>query len=149
MMEFIWGIFTAFLGSLGFSLLFRVDLKDIPWGVLGGGLDWAAYLLVFGACESVFVSALAGAMAATAFAEIMACARKTPATVYLLPGLIPLVPGGSLYYTMNALIQKNYDVALEKGLATVEVMLGVSLGVVAVSLMVYAIRDAANKKRKT
>lgn len=149
MTEFIWGIFTALLGTIGFSFLFRVDLKDIPWGVLGGGLSWAAYLVTFAFCHNVFASSLAGAMAATAFAEIMAYARKTPATVYLLPGLIPLVPGGSLYYTMNALIQKNYDVALEKGLATIEVMLGVSLGVVAVSLMVYAIRDAANKKRRT
>ena len=149
MTEFIWGVFTAFLGSLGFSFLYKVDLKNIPWGVIGGGLDWAAYLLVFAACDSIFASALAGAMAATAFAEIMAYVRKTPATVYLLPGLIPLVPGGSLYYTMSALLRKDYDVALEKGLATVEVMLGVSLGVVAMSLLVYAVRDAANKKRKT
>lgn len=150
MMEFAWSIFTALLGSFGFSFLFRVDLKNIPWGVLGGGLDWAAYLLVFGACNNIFASALAGAMAATAFAEIMAYVRKTPATVYLLPGLIPLVPGGSLYYTMSALIYKDYDVALQKGLATIEVMLGVSLGVVAMSLLVYAVRHiATNKKRRT
>ncbi len=149
MMEFVWGVFTALVGTLGFSLLFRVALKNIPFSVLGGGLDWAAYLLVFAACENVFVASLAGAMVTTAFAEIAAHARKTPATVYLIPGLVPLVPGGSLYYTMSALLQKDYDTALVKGLSTIEVMLGISFGVVAMSLLVYAIRDAANKKRKT
>ena len=148
MMEFVWGVLTACLGSLGFALMYHVDLKHLPWGVLGGGLSWAAYLVVFAVSDSVFAAAFAGAVIATLYADVLAYLCRTPATVFLLPGLIPLVPGGSLYYTMSYLIAKNYDMAAIKGIATAEVMLGISLGVVMGSLVVYTTRYF-NAKRKT
>lgn len=147
MTEFIIGVLTACLGSFGFSFLFHVDLKYIPWGVLGGALNWAAYLAVFEVTDGVFASALAGAVVATLYAELLAYIFRTPATVFLLPSLIPLVPGGSLYYTMSNLLVKNYEVAAAKGIQTVEVMLGTSLGVVMASLVVYAVRHVASKRK--
>lgn len=148
MTEFILGVLAACLGSFGFSFLFRVDLKYIMWGVLGGALNWAAYLAVLAVTDGIFASALAGAIVATFYAELLAYIFRTPATVFLLPSLIPLVPGGSLYYTMSNLITKNYDVAAVKGMQTAEVMLGTSLGVVMASLVVYAVRHVVAQKKK-
>lgn len=147
MTEFLIGVLTACLGSLGFSFMFHVDMKNVLPGVLGGGVTWAAYLVVFGMLDSVFASALAGAVAATLYAELLAYLRRTPATVFLLPALIPLVPGGSLYYTVSNFMTKNYDVAGQKGLQTVEVMLGISFGVVMASLVVYAVRHVASQRK--
>ena len=39
------GILTAFLGTLGFSVVFRSKKQHIIAISLGGALSWAAYLL--------------------------------------------------------------------------------------------------------
>ncbi|MBQ9080561.1 MAG: threonine/serine exporter family protein [Clostridia bacterium] len=145
MMDFVIGVLTACAGALGFAFLFRVDLKYIPWATIGGGVSWAVYLLVFEFLPNVFVSALACAAAATVYSEILAYICRTPATVFLMPSLIPMVPGGSLYYTMSNLIMKDYSAAAVKGVETAEVMLGASGGVVAASLVIYAIRHIGKK----
>lgn len=146
MTEFLIGIFTAAISTLGFSLLFRVDKKYLLWGVLGGALSWAVYLAVEMVLSNTFVSAIASAVVATVYSEMLAYALHTPATVFLLPSLIPMVPGSSLYYTMSNLIMKDYAMAAEKGIQTIEVMLGLSGGVVAASLIFYAIRHKKRKK---
>ena len=146
MTEFLIDIFTACISTFGFSFLFRVDKKYLPWAVLGGGISWAVYLAVEMVIPNIFVSAIASAAVATVYSELLAYVLHTPATVFLLPSLIPMVPGGSLYYTMSNLIMKDYAMAAEKGIATVEVMLGVSGGVVAASLVFYAIRHRKTKK---
>lgn len=147
MTEFLIGIFTAAISTLGFSLLFRVDKKYLLWGVLGGALSWAIYLAVEMVLLNTFFSAIASAVVATVYSEMLAYVLHTPATVFLLPSLIPMVPGSSLYYTMSNLIMKDYAMAAEKGIQTIEVMLGVSGGVVAASLIFYAIRHIKRKKR--
>ena len=87
------------------------------------------------------------AVFATIFSELLAYICKTPTTVFLMQALIPMVPGGSLYYTMSNLIMKDYAAAAIKGIATMEVILGVSGGVVAASLVVYAIRYIRRNKK--
>ena len=82
------------------------------------------------------------------YSETCASLRRTPATVFLLPSLIPLVPGGSLYYTMSYLISSDYSQAYNYGMSTVYVVLGIAGGVVTASLIVYAIRSFKAKKIK-
>ncbi|MBQ1965266.1 MAG: threonine/serine exporter family protein, partial [Clostridia bacterium] len=40
------------------------------------------------------------AFSMSVYAGIMARVLKTPATTFITTSLIPLIPGGSLYYTM-------------------------------------------------
>lgn len=140
MREFLIGILTAAMGALGFSFVFRVDKKHLAPATLGGALTWGVYLLVIAPTQSIFAASLAAAAAATFYAELLAFLCKTPATAFLYPALIPLVPGGSLYYTMSELIMHNYSACAEYALRTVEYMVGISGGVVAASLAVYAFK---------
>ena len=52
-------------------------------------------------------------------AEIFARVLKTPATVLLIIGIIPLVPGGGIYYTMEALVNGDMAMFARFGLETV------------------------------
>ncbi len=40
--------------------------------------------------------------------QILARVKKTPAQQYLIVGLIPLVPGATLYYAMSAVVQQDW-----------------------------------------
>ena len=48
--------------------------------------------------------------------EIFARMLKAPATVFLIIGIVPLVPGGGLYYTMDALIDGDMALFAQKGI---------------------------------
>ena len=147
MIDFLLDVIIAGVSTFGFAILFRVDFKYIGWGVIAGSLSWAVYLLSGELIPNTFFCALMSAVFATMFSELLAYICKTPTTVFLMQALIPMVPGGSLYYTMSNLIMKDYAAAAIKGIATMEVILCVSGGVVAASLVVYAIRYIRRNKK--
>lgn len=70
-----------------------------------------------------------GALTAAVSAETIAIVIKNPATVYLVPGLLPLVPGGGMFQTMRAAVQGNLEEALALGLSTLTAAGAIALGV--------------------
>ena len=97
-------IFCAGLGTLGFALFLRVRGAHLPAATLGGVLSWTLYLLVHAAGGTVFFSTLVAALAVCLWSETMARRRKAPATIFLMPGIVPLLPGGAMYYTMDSVV---------------------------------------------
>ncbi len=142
---------TAILGTVGFSLIFRLQLRHLPFAALGGlltyfvyySLEWLGLNLLF----TAFLSTAAGAL----YSEGMARLRHAPSTIFLLPCIIPTVPGGALYRTMNALLQKNYEALFGYLGVTANVGLGIAGGIVAVSVLMGiagSITDAIQEKKK-
>ncbi len=88
----------AFAGSLGFCMMFRLRAGLLVPASLGGLFCWAIYLTETQYVEGIFLPAfLASAFAAT-YAEVLARKLKAPATLFLIPAVVPLVPGSGLYY---------------------------------------------------
>ena len=81
-------------------------------------------------------------------AEMFARLSKAPSTIFLLPGCIALVPGGTLYYTMNSLLSKNYSEAFHYFLTTLTVGIAIGGGIIAASLVIYLTTKAYNKITK-
>ena len=40
MKEFAIGVLYALVATFGFSLVFQVDLRHLPWAALGGAVEW-------------------------------------------------------------------------------------------------------------
>lgn len=122
-------------GASGFSA-FYLNTKpfDIIWGAVTGAAGWLAFRLTggTGAGGSAF-SYLAGALAVAVFSEIMRLFWHTPATVFLIPGLLPLVPGGGMFKTMRAAVQGLSADALSLGYTTLLAAGAIALGIALVS----------------
>ena len=145
-LEVLW----AFVGSLGFSLLFSLKGKRLFWASLGGAIAWAVYILVeYYSAGSLFLSGTISAMVATAYSEIFARILKTPKTAFIFPAIVPMVPGGGLYYTMSNLITKNYTKAIEYAMNTFTTAIALAFGIVVVILWVKTTKHVKAKKQKT
>ena len=138
-------LLTALLGSAGFALLFNVRKQLLPLAALGGALCWGAYLLAGVWTQSVFVQSFAASAATAVWAETLARVKKTPAQQYLIVGLIPLIPGGTLYYAMNALVTQNWMMAEVYGGRTASFVLGIAAGVSVTSSLLEMLRNAAKR----
>jgi uncharacterized membrane protein YjjB (DUF3815 family) len=49
--------------------------------------------------------------------------------------LIPLIPGGSLYYTMNYALNEQWAAFVNKAVYTLELALALALGIIAVTTL--------------
>jgi uncharacterized membrane protein YjjB (DUF3815 family) len=97
----------------------NISKKDIFWGGIVGGLGWFVYsLLIPNGGKAGTESYFWGSIAVALLSEVLAFLKKNPATVYLIPGLLPLVPGSGMFQTMQAAVQGNLDQTLHLALKT-------------------------------
>lgn len=122
------------IGSLGFSIWFNVRGKALVFAVIGGALGWAVYLLTGGAFPNDLASYLYASMAVTLYAEVLARMLKTPVTVFLVSSIIPLIPGGQLYYTMEFCVGGDFANFSTRGVYTISVATMIALGIMAVMM---------------
>ena len=125
-------IIMGTIGSLGFGLSFNIKGKKLLFGCLGGTLAWTTYLLIKLLSGSEFLSYMIAAIAITLFSEFLAVKLKTPTITTLVAALIPLVPGSSLYYTMEQALKSDYEGFISMGSQTLEIAVALSLGIVIV-----------------
>ena len=83
------------------------------------------------------------------FTELCAHTLRAPVQIYLIPMLIPLFPGGFLYYTMYYLLSKDYARFTENLLFTLEAALALSGGmIIGLALMSGFISILSRVRRK-
>lgn len=128
-------IIGGIVASFGFCILFRLNVRHIPFATLCGVVSCVLYFLFNEYIVNPFLVNMFASFAVALLSEIFARICKAPSTVFLLPGCISLVPGGTLYYSMNNLINGFYSEALTKLILTVEIGLGISAGIVTASIV--------------
>lgn len=136
-LQMIW----AFLGALGYGLMFRLRLRHLFCAALGGFLTWGVYLVTDFLMEGIFFPSLIASAFAALFAEVMARIRKAPVTLFLIISVVPMIPGGSLYYTMSYAVQKQWQETRVYASQTIQYALGIALGM----FLVWALYDMLRK----
>lgn len=149
MKESLIQLLTAGIGTLGFSIYFRVSARNVAASTAGGVLGWAVYLLVYHFSQNLFLANFVAACTVYAWSEIMAHKLKTPVTIFLVTGSIPLLPGGLLYYTMNALIQNDTALFRENAVNALLVTFGLASGIVVAAIAANQLHRRKKTKKKT
>ncbi|MDA8426883.1 MAG: threonine/serine exporter family protein [Treponema sp.] len=118
----------AAVATAGFALLFNLRRRDVPIAALGAALGWAVYMLVSSVTAAQAVGLFAAAAVIGLWAEFVAAFLRRPASVYIVCAIIPLVPGGGMYYTMLASVKGQTWNALTTGLATLQAAGAIAAG---------------------
>lgn len=132
-------IFSGMLGTLGFSIIFKSAKSRIICCAIGGAIVSAVYVACCISFDNVFYQNFIPAMIATIYAEVMARIMKAPATPILACSIIPLVPGGMLYYTTYYLVTEddvNFALSLTQ---TLKIAGGLAVGIICISVIVNEI----------
>ena len=129
MTEYVMELVTAFLGSLGFALLFHVRREKLLLASLGGLLAWVVYLLAGYWSGQDVVRYFVSAVVLTVYGETMARVVKCPATLFIITAAVPLIPGGSLYHTMKFFMEGNFTACSIQGLNTVLLAVSIAVGI--------------------
>ncbi len=119
---------AVFVGSLGFVLLFNVRGRNVLPAALGGLMAHAILLATLAAGLGEAASTALAAFASALYAQGMARLRRSPATQFLVPALIPLLPGGLLYYTMLSAVSSDWLAFGEGGARTLTLAGAIAAG---------------------
>ena len=123
---------AAFVGTVGFSALFGAPRRFYLYCGLAGMAGWAVYLFV-STGHSVVGAAFFAALTVAAISHVMARLRHCPVTVFLICGIIPLVPGGGIFWTAYYLVTDQLRLAAETGFVALKVTIAIAGGIILAS----------------
>lgn len=142
----------AAIGALGFALMFNIHGQRVALSAAGGALTWGAYLIAFKISDNTATACLVATMFTMVMAEIMARLTKTPVVMLLVPMLVPMVPGGDLFYMMSNLVLRDMEKAAEYGRLLISKLGAIVFGIIVVSTLIQItlrimLYIAANRRR--
>lgn len=123
----------AYISTVGFSLLFNIPKTAILKSALVGAIGWLIFTKVNEFSHTAILSTFLGAGVVSILSEIFARKFKEAVTVFVIPGILPLVPGSGMYNTMLALIQKNFSKAAQVGSETIFIAGSIAVAILLVS----------------
>ena len=125
--------FGAALGALGFGILFNIHTDKLFSVAFVGFIGGLLFDFLVECGQSTVVSLFFASVAISFLSELFARMLRTPVTSFLVCALIPLVPGGGMYYTVLEIVRDNLDGALVKGIDTVAQACSIAVGCILVS----------------
>lgn len=139
MMLYIQQILYAFLSTVGFAVIFNSPRDTIIKSSLNGSVGWLVFSITKNLTNSPIAGSFLGALTVGILGEIFAKIYKRPSTTFTIPGIIPLVPGAGIYYTMLYLTEKNFLSAADSGSQTILVSISLASGIIVSSSLNRAI----------
>ena len=118
-------------GTVAFALLFGVPGRFYPCCGMIGGAGWLLYSLLegrFSAAAATFFAAVLVML----LSRFFAVREKCPVTVFLISGIIPLVPGAGIYWAAYYMVTDQLAEAADAGFAAVKAVAAIVLGIVCI-----------------
>ena len=122
---------AAFVGTVGFAILFGVPRKHyIPAGIVGI-LGWLLYLVLYRyAGLTPAVSTLISTVFIGILSRVSAVIMKCPAAVFLICGIFCLVPGAGIFWSTYYLVSSQLDLSSTAGFTAAKVAIAIVLGII-------------------
>lgn len=129
-MEAIRQFLAAVIGTVGFSVMFRVPRKYYPDCGIIGGLGWIfCWFLHNGLNVWPFLATLLATFVVTLTSRMWAAKRKSAAIMFLLPAIFPMIPGGRIYWTVYYLIVNELAMSAGNGRAAIAEVVAIVVGI--------------------
>jgi len=138
---------AAFIGCIGFFIVFNIHGPGGFLCALGGLLSWAAYCAFYHYNHDSVAATFFATILAAIYSEIMARVRKCPAISYLVVSIFPLLPGAGIYYTANYVVRSDYTDFAHQGLNTIALAGVIAVGILIVSTLVKLLTIFRKRKK--
>lgn len=123
-------IIMSILATLAFVILFNAPKKEYVFCALNGCLGWMSYQLFLSCGTGNVMASLWATLILTLAARILSALRRTPVTIFLIPGIFTLVPGAGIYYASYYLIMNDLAQFSAKGIETFKIAGAMVLGII-------------------
>lgn len=144
-----WAAFIfSFIAAAEFAILFQAPKKSLPVSGVIGAVGWVVYIYIRKDLDyDSFYAMFAATVALSLLSELAARIFKQPVTVFVIPGIIPIVPGLGMYKGMAAIIENNYDTGVNILITTVMDASAIALGMMLMTSVFRVFKLSKDHKR--
>ena len=136
MMFYLCQFLLALFATAGFSVIFRVPVRHMPAYVIIGACGWVTYELSMTYFSSASFGCFFGACVVGLLSNIAAHYLKDAATIFIIPGILCLVPGSAIFNTMAALLRDDFSSAMDVGMQTLLMAGAIAIGLLTIGAVV-------------
>ena len=140
-------VLLSFLASVGFGMVFRIPVRDLWKGGLGGALTRVVLLSIQTVTGTRILFVTVAALCAALYAEALATRQRDPSTYFVYPAIVPLIPGDLFYYAIVGLYTSDRAMFERNALDCLVALLGMSIGFVLSSIIAHYIRRGSHRKK--
>lgn len=109
---------VCFAAVFSYGKIMSVPVKPLIPASLAGAASYLVYRIIYLESGHELVGYLTAALIVSAVSEVLARKLKMPATIFVMPGIIPLVPGVGLYRSMLCLVRNDINGFFSAGVRT-------------------------------
>ncbi len=130
--DFIMHVMCPFIGTIGYAVLFNIPKKFYLYCGFTGAAGWLIYHAVVSMNASAVTASFFGTLAVVLTSRVLSVRKKCPIIIFLVSGILPLVPGAGIYYTVYYMVTNQLAEAVLRGMESVKTAFAIVLGIVLV-----------------
>ena len=131
MMSLLVQIPVALIATFGFCIIFNVPVKKFPICAIIGAVIWMSYqTFIYNGLSQVF-AAFISACIVWLLSNICSRLFRETSTMFIIPGILCLVPGSGMYYTMLAMLNHDMEATASTGTVTLMTAGAIAAGLLA------------------
>jgi Uncharacterized conserved protein len=130
--DFIMHVMCPFIGTIGYAVLFNIPKKFYLCCGFTGAAGWLIYHAVVSMNASAVTASFFGTLAVVLTSRVLSVRKKCPIIIFLVSGILPLVPGAGIYYTVYYMVTNQLAEAVLRGMESVKTAFAIVLGIVLV-----------------
>lgn len=147
--NFLSAFVFSFFATAAFGILFQAPKKSLVISGMIGAVGWVLFVLLrhhlgYNSFHANFFAAVIIALGSDLSARMF----KQPATIFVIPGIIPLVPGLGMYQGMTQIIEKNYELGTATLLTACTDSAAIALGMMVMTSVFRVLKMSKARKQR-
>ena len=144
----------SFLATAAFAIVTNVPRRSLICCGLSGAFGLMIYWICVQMGGSAAFGSLLGSLGVAFISDLFSKRLRMPVTIFNIPGMVPLVPGGLAYQAVRNLVTESYQEAAHYAVQAIMIAGAIALGLVLSEVFNHNIRnfkvkrDAIMLKRK-
>lgn len=140
---------TSFVAAAGFGVLFNAPRKAlIPCGLVGM-FGWILYYMLVDYGVDVVPATVLASIFVAVLCQICARVYKKPIIIFIVSGIIPLVPGGIAYDAMRHFVENDYYTAVQLSAKVMLLSGGIAIGLMFSEVANQIVRKQLGKRLRS
>lgn len=134
-----------------YSIVVAAPWKTVPVSAVTAALFYTVYRLISEIGGQDILGYFVASLLVAVSGEICARIYKMPSTIFVFPGILPLVPGYWLYRTMLYLVQNDYDGFAHTGVQTLFISGAIAISIAVTNVAarhIFPRRDLKTPKKR-
>ncbi len=146
-MDYIVQLILSFFATAGIAIIFNVPRRTLIYCGFVGVVGWMIYFILTEHGMDIVNASFFSAFIIAIVSHLYARRFKMPMIIFIVGGIIPLVPGGMAYNAMRNVVEDDYIQGLQYGLKAFLITGAIVIGLVFAEVLIQLIfRSVRNGK---